>query len=81
MPRRPQNEGEAMKSRPFRATDRQWQDLKLVTPAAVRAWVTKKAARLRRMKPNAELSGPRPLAAEGSRSNDGLERCQQKETK
>ena len=23
---------------------------------------------------NAELSGPRPLAAEGSRSNDGLER-------
>ena len=31
--------------------------------------------------PNAEFSGPRPLAAEGSRSNDGLERCQQKETK
>ena len=44
MPRKPQNEGEAMKSRPFRATDRQWEDLKLVTPAAVRAWVTKKAA-------------------------------------
>ena len=30
---------------------------------------------------NAESSGPRPLAAEGSRSNDGLDRCQQKETK
>lgn len=50
-----------MKSRPFRATDRQWADLKLVTPAAVRAWVTKEAARLRRMKPNAEFSG-RPKA-------------------
>lgn len=25
------------------------------------------------MRPNAELSGPRPLAAEGSRSNDVLE--------
>ncbi len=25
-----------------------------------------------RVTPNAELSGPRPLAAEGSRSNDGL---------
>ena len=57
MPRKPQNEGEAMKSRPFRATDRQWDDLKLVTPAAVRAWVTKEAARLRRMKPNVEVTG------------------------
>lgn len=28
---------------------------------------------LRRVKPNAELSGPMPLAAEGSRSNAGLE--------
>ena len=26
--------------------------------------------------PNAELSGPRPLAAEGSRSNAGLERTE-----
>lgn len=28
---------------------------------------------------NAELSGPRPLAAEGSRSNDVLERTANKE--
>lgn len=29
---------------------------------------------LAEFRPNAELSGPRPLAAEGSRSNDVLER-------
>ena len=60
-----------MKSRPFRATDRQWQDLKLVTPAAVRAWVTKKAARLRRMKPNVKLTGSgRPYCPESNERSE-----------
>lgn len=37
--------------------------------------IAKRAIELRElMRSNAELSGPRPLAAEGSRSNDVLER-------
>lgn len=72
MPRKPQNDGEAMKSRPFRATDRQWEDLKLVTPAAVRAWVTKEAARLKRMKHNVEVTGTAAaLSPQGPRGPQG----------
>lgn len=40
------------------------------TKRFVRGFVLVKDAHLET--PNAELSGPRPLAAEGSRSNDGL---------
>ena len=39
--------GEAMKTRPFRDTDKGWADLKLVTPEKVRQWVKKQAAKLR----------------------------------
>ncbi len=39
--------GESMKTRQVRMTDQQWADLKLVTPDAMRAWVTKQACKLR----------------------------------
>lgn len=37
-----------MKSRPFRCTDSQWDDFKLVTPEAVRVWVSMRARSIRR---------------------------------
>jgi hypothetical protein len=36
-----------MKTRQVRMTDAQWEDLKLVTADAMRAWVEKQARRLR----------------------------------
>jgi hypothetical protein len=39
--------GELMKTRQVRMTDQQWEDLKLITAEAMRAWVTKQARKLR----------------------------------
>lgn len=39
--------GELMKTRQVRMTDQQWEDLKLITAEAMRAWVTKQARNLR----------------------------------
>lgn len=39
--------GELMKTRQVRMTDQQWEDLKMVTADAMRAWVTKQARNLR----------------------------------
>ena len=39
--------GELMKTRQVRMTDQQWEDFKLVTPDAFRAWVTNTARKLR----------------------------------
>jgi len=36
-----------MKTRQVRMTDQQWEDLKMVTADAMRAWVTKHARKLR----------------------------------
>lgn len=40
--------GEVRKVRPFKATDAEWEDFKLVTPEKVRQWVAKQAAKLRK---------------------------------
>ena len=40
--------GEVRKVRPFKATDAEWEDFKIVTPERVRQWVTKQAAKLRK---------------------------------
>lgn len=56
--------------RPVKMTDAEWDDFKLVTPEAVRQWVAKQAAKLRKAEePNTELSG-----GEAVRSNAGLAR-------
>lgn len=50
--------GEVRKVRPFKATDDEWDDFKLVTPEKVRQWVGKQAAKLRKAEePNAKLTG------------------------
>ena len=46
------SDGELMKTRQVRMTDAQWGDLKLVTPDAMRAWVTKTARAMRRQQGN-----------------------------
>lgn len=45
-------DGEPMKTRQIRMTDQQWGDLKLVTPDAMRAWVTKTAKTMRKRQGN-----------------------------
>lgn len=41
--------GEVRKVRPFKATDAEWEEFKLVTPEKVRQWVAKQAAKLRKV--------------------------------
>lgn len=44
--------GEVRKVRPFKATDSEWDDFKLVTPERVRQMVAKEAAKLRKAAAN-----------------------------
>jgi len=59
--------GEVRKPRAVKMTDAEWDDFKLVTPEAVRQWVAKQAAKLRKTEaPTANTIERMRLGVEGT---------------